>query len=282
MNPQRAFQFLVYCFAIIGFALTAGYLAVKTGLTNENGIIDNQNENFIGLTNSINATNIQTRSLTIIKPTWANSEEWAVLSKAITKDSETMSKAAKDANIKSRLLIAILVPEQLRLFHSEREIFKKIFAPLQILGNQNQFSWGIMGIKQETAREIEDNLKNPSSTYFLGKSYENILNFSTSTDNISQERFERLTNEKDHYYNYLYASLFVRQIMESWLKSGYDIQNRPEILATLFNVGFKNSRPKENPQSGGSLININDKQYSFGQLAGEFYYSNELIEEFPR
>jgi len=258
-------------FALIGIIFTVVFFAIRLGLTNESGIIDNQQESFLSNDENLKPVNH-----------WTNSEEWDVLGQAIIKDSEIIKKASYNAKIDPRILVAILVPEQLRLFNSEREIFKKIFAPLQILGNQNQFSWGIMGIKQETAREIEDNLKNPSSTYYLGKSYENILNFSTSTDNINQERFERLTNEKDHYYNYLYASLFVHQIIESWLKSGYDIENRPEILATLFNIGFKNSRPKENPQSGGSLIEINDKQYSFGQLAGEFYYSDELIDIFPR
>lgn len=268
---KKTFLLLLILFAVIGFIFTAVIIAMRLGLTNESGIIDNQQDSFLLRKDDLNQTN-----------QWKNSEEWNILKQAIIKDSKVINRASHDAQIDPRLLVAILVPEQLRLFHSEREIFKKIFAPLQILGNQNQFSWGIMGIKQETAREIEDNLKNPSSTYYLGRFYENILNFSTSTNNIDQERFERLTNEKDHYYNYLYASLFVHQIIESWLKSGYDIENRPEILATLFNIGFKNSRPKENPQSGGSLIDIDDKQYSFGQLAGEFYYSDELLDIFPR
>lgn len=270
MKIKSIFAVIVIIFAIIGLAFSLVYIAMFFGLTNESGIIDKQQFGFISKTGSPYPVN----------PLWTKTEEWLTLKEAIKKDRFAIEKAANDAKISPRLLVAILVPEQLRLFHSEREIFKEIFSPLQILGNQNQFSWGIMGIKQETAIEIENNLKATTSDFYLGKEFENVLDYSTS--NSGEERFARLTNEKEHYYNYYYASLFVRQIVNSWQKAGHDIQNRPEIIATLFNIGFKNSKPKSNPSSGGSSIELNGNLYSFGQLAGEFYYSNELIELFPQ
>ena len=66
------------------------------------------------------------------------------------------------------------------------------------------------------------------------------------------------------------------------MKVGIDISQRPEIIATLYNIGFKNSVPKEKPLSGGSAIEIGNNKYSFGSLAGFFYYSGELKEQFPR
>ena len=69
--------------------------------------------------------------------------------------------------------------------------------------------------------------------------------------------------------------------MHQWENSGYNINDRPEVLATLFNIGFYKSAPKENPEVGGSTITINDRDYTFGGLAYEFYYSGELSGFFP-
>ena len=141
-------EYVVYAFALIGFVLTAGYFAVKLGLTNSKGMIDNQTAVFI------NPKESNSKS-----PDWARGEEWQVLKSAISRDTGVIYKAARDAEIDPRLIAAELVPEQLRLFHGERELFKKFFAPLQIFGNQNQFSWGLMGIKRKTAMAIEEHLK---------------------------------------------------------------------------------------------------------------------------
>jgi hypothetical protein len=70
--------------------------------------------------------------------------------------------------------------------------------------------------------------------------------------------------------------------MNQWKQAGFDISKKPDILATLYNIGFVGSKPNANPQSGGAAIRIGNKTYSFGSLALEFYNSNELIDEFPR
>ncbi|MEK7501817.1 MAG: hypothetical protein AAB629_02745, partial [Patescibacteria group bacterium] len=152
-------------------------------------------------------------------------------------------------------------------------------APLKILGNQSQFSWGIMGIKQGTAIAIEEHLKDSASPFYLGKEYENLLDFTSK--NIGNERFTRITDEKNHYYGYLYTALYLKQIMNQWKNAGFEIFNRPDILSTLYNIGFNNSHPNASPRSGGAAIEIGDKLYSFGFLAAEFYYSNELRDYFP-
>ena len=143
-----------------------------------------------------------------------------------------------------------------------------------------QFSWGIFGIKKETATEIENNLKNKSSDFYLGSEYESALNF--KTQDTDQERFYRITDDSNHYYAYLYAAIYNKEIISQWNKAGIDISNRPEILATLFNIGFKNSTPNDNPQTGGSELEINGTKYSFGRFAYEFYYSGELADDFPQ
>jgi hypothetical protein len=263
---KKIFHILVYLFALIGFILTFGYFAIKFKLTNTNGIIDNQ-ENYFQKT--ISST-----------PNWINTPEWQVLKESILKDEKDINEAAEVVEISPRLLVSPLVVEQLRLFYSEREVFKAVFAPLKILGNQSQFSWGVMGIKPETAMQIEKNLKDPLSYWYLGKEYENLLDFKTDTPD--QERFERLTNEDSRYYSYLYAAILIKQLETQWQKAGYPIDNKPDIIATLFNIGFTNSKPKPSPLSGGAEIEIDGVKYSFGSLARSFYESKELEKEFSK
>ena len=55
---------------------------------------------------------------------------------------------------------------------------------------------------------------------------------------------------------------------------------RPEILGTLFKLGFNKSVPKANPKVAGAEVTVGGETYTFGRLAYEFYYSGELIEIF--
>jgi hypothetical protein len=223
---------------------------------------------------------------------WADSDEWKTLSSALTKDRDVIRRAAYEAGISPRILVSVVIAEQLRFFTSDRESFKKFFEPLKILGSMSQFSLGISGVKQDTAVAIEKNLKDKTSPYYIGPEYEHLLDVSrgvsestsatssndTALEGTSTIEFLRLTDAKDHYYSYLYTALFVREVIEQWKKAGYDISYRPEIIATLFNLGFDKSIPKPDPQVAGADVTVGGETYTFGRLAYEFYYSGELVE----
>jgi hypothetical protein len=263
--------FFMSIFALIGIITIAAYFAIYFKWTTVSGLVDS-NDRYL-------AAVVTPSQKPTIRTDWINTEEWKILKAAIVKDTATINTVAQFAEISPRLIVAPLVVEQLRLFSSQRETFKEIFKPLQILGIQSQFSWGVMGLKQETAIKIEQNLKNPQSIYYLDPSFENSLDF--KTQDFDTERFDRIV-AKDHYYSYLYTALYFKQIIAQWQKSGFDIENKPEILATLFNIGFEHSNPNPTPQSGGAEIEVNGQKYSFGELAHAFYYSDELLTEFPR
>jgi len=265
---KKTFSIVVYIFAIIGFLLVAVYIAEELGLTKTKGLIDTQHDYFK------NATSTDT--------SWANSEEWDTLKDAVTKDAPTIKRAGTLAGVSPRLIVSTLIVEQLRLFHSDRELFKTVFAPLKILGNESQFSWGIMGVKQNTAIQIENNLTDATSPFYIDSAHAHLLDYPATTTDKDAERFARLTDEHDRYYSYLYGALALRETMSQWDKAGFSIDNRPEILATLFNIGFSHSIPNADPKSGGAAIDIGSTTYSFGDLAGRFYYSDELIDVFPR
>lgn len=211
---------------------------------------------------------------------WADGDEWNLMREVFTRDQEVIKRAAKDAGISPRLILSGVIGEQFRFFGNRRESFKSYFEPLKILASLSNTSFGIAGLKPKTVGIIEDNLKNKNSQFYLGPEMEHVVDYNSGVD-IESERMNRITNSKDPYYSYLYVGLYMREIIAQWQKSGYDISHRPDILGTLYNLGFYYSQPKENPEAGGATINVNGTDYTFGDLSYEFYYSGELADIYP-
>ena len=218
---------------------------------------------------------------------WMNIAEWQDFKIAVQKDKKYIDSAARVTGVESRLIVACLVGEQIRLFNSSRESYKNYIGPLKVLALENHLSYGVTGIKESTARKIEGFLKDSTSAYYLGKEYAHLLDYDSSrqfSNNINDTlsiRLRRLVQYKDHYYSYLYAAVFLKQMKMQWQRAGHPIDERPEILASLFNLGYQRSKPKKNPSVGGSTFKIHDTDYTFGAVAFEFYYSGELAEVFP-
>lgn len=305
---KKIYLVLVHLFAIIGFLLVGGYLAVRFHLTDTIGIIDEQQRFFL----NGNTDGSESKASDAFKNNVANQPQWTTFKDAVSKDQQVLEQISSLTGVKSRMIVSVLATEQLRFFFTDRSSFKKFFEPLKILGNETQFSWGVMGIKENTAIQIENNLKNPNSPYYLGKSYEHLLDFpadairtgrvgvvdgtggtstATSTGNnvlesaasstldantVEQIRFARITDPRNRYYAYLYGALFIKQVEMQWQNAGYDISDRPEIIATLFDLGFSKSKPNADPKVGGAEIDINENKWSFGGLAYDVYQSDEL------
>lgn len=347
------FWTIVFCFAAIGFFLSASFVAIKFRLTDEKGSVDANNRYFEGMEDKYNqayklnseqlkalhfesldrilllkkfypknaqyildawkasnnevevkrmidAVDIQLKSNRAYQQQrrqlkrkkqhkesanvlsafeWMNIQEWSDFKIAVAKDVELVYSVAQQTDVEGRLIVSCLVGEQIRLFNSDREAYKKWISPLKILSVESMFSFGVTGIKEHTAIQIEEHLKNPKSIYYLGEKYEHLLDF--KTNNPTQERISRLTDFHNHYYSYLYAAIFLKQVKMQWERAGFPIDHRPEILVTLFNVGYPQSVPKAHPKVGGSTIKIKEKAYTFGAVAYQFYYSGELYDLFP-
>jgi hypothetical protein len=211
---------------------------------------------------------------------WADSEEWQVLKSAFIRDQDVIRRAAADAGVPPRILLGGIIGEQFRFFTSARDSFKQYFEPLKILASLSKFSFGIAGLKPETVGKIDAHLIDPSSPFYLGKEMEDVIQYPAGSD-IEAVRFARITDTKDTYYSYLYVGLYMKQIMAQWQRAGYDVSERPDVLSTLYNLGFPRSIPKPAPSAGGAAITINGTEYTFGELGEQFYYSGELVQEFP-
>ncbi|MBI1837736.1 MAG: hypothetical protein HYR91_10785 [Flavobacteriia bacterium] len=218
---------------------------------------------------------------------WMNIAEWKCFKEAVAKDKKYIDSAAQVTGVEPRYIVACLVGEQVRLFNSRREKYKDFIAPLKTLALENNMSYGVTGIKEFTAHRIENYLKDSTSIYYLGNQYAHLLDYDTVsnyTNNINDTmslRVQRLVQFTNHYYSYLYAAVFIKQIRTQWQKAGFPIDNRPEIFASLFNLGYSKSVPKKRPEVGGSVFKIREQEYTFGAVAYEFYFSGELVDLFP-
>ena len=275
------FRIFLFGFALVGFVFIGVYIAMHFGWLNVRGSVSERNSYFNVTKNTTTENKIQNNTSIVLNENgWKTSEEWALMKEVFTRDQDIIKKAARDAGVSPRLILGCVMGEQFRFFSSRRESFKSYFEPLKILASLSNTSFGIAGLKPKTIHQIEDNLKNEKSFFYLGKDMENIVDHKEGVD-LEQDIMDRITNSKDPYYSYLYVGLYIREIVTQWKNKGFDISNRPEIISTLYNLGFYYSVPKENPQAGGSVIGVNGIEYTFGDIAYEFYYSNELSDIYP-
>ncbi len=286
------FDIFLYIFALIGIVFTTIFVAMQFGWLNVQGSAKERDAYFVVRDTSLTANLADAFKVThqvdnpndhplLTNLTWKDSDDFKLLKEIFTRDQDIINRAANDSGMSPRLILGGVMGEQLRFFSSKRESFKQYFEPLKILASLSQFSYGIAGLKPETVAKIDENLKNPKSNFYLGKDMEHLADYGDGVDPTA-ERFSRITNAKDPYYSYLYVGLFMRQAEMQWANAGYPIDGRPDVLATLYNLGFNRSIPKPNPASGGAPIMINGVEYSFGDIAYQFYYSDELLDIYPR
>ncbi len=277
---------LLILFAGIGLLFTAVFVAMQFGLLNVRGSILERNAFFIGTSTPSATKGPVIPAQPCVDTTkdscaWNETPEWNVVAGGLTKDTALIARVSAETGIDSRLIAASVIPEQIRFFTAEREVFKRYFEPLKILGSLSQFSLGVSGIKQETARLVETYANDPASPFYPGPEAAQLLAYPENTGDRDAALYARLTNEKDHYYSYLYTALYLKEIQAQWSDAGFDISNDPYALVTLFNIGFNNSHPNANPQAGGAAISVGGRTYLFGELGGDFFVSNELKDQFP-
>jgi len=273
-------------FAGIGLLFSGVFVAMQFGLLNVRGSILERNSFFIDSEPSETATVVThpciDQSTTVCD--WNETPEWLVVAGGLEKDAQIIERVAQETGVDARLIAAVVVPEQIRFFTAEREVFKRYFEPLKILGSLSKFSLGVSGIKQDTARLVEVHAHDSSSPFYPGPEAKDLLAYSPEVRDPDAELFLRLTNEKDHYYSYLYTALYLKEVMAQWERAGFSLDTKEDTdaLVTLFNIGFANSVPKENPGAGGASISVGGQSYVFGTLGAQFYHSDELVSVFAR
>lgn len=281
---QKVFNILVYIFAFFGFVFMLVFVAMQFGILNVRGAISERNKFYgtVPKTDKINGClGADDNNAEDLPCDWINTAEWAVVHDGLLKDKDIILDVANKTGISPRMIASAVVPEQIRFFTSNRESFKRYFEPYKVLGSLSKFSLGVSGIKQETAEKIEEYANDPSSEFYPGDNIAELVKYKDNKNHDS-ELYNRLTDEHDHYYSYLYTAIYLKEIESEWQNAGFDIRQKPEVLVTLFNLGFDASKPKINPKVAGSIISVGGRDYSFGELGSLFYYSNELRDAFAK
>lgn len=220
---------------------------------------------------------------------WAHSQAWKDFCKAVANDKKAIDSVARMTGVEPRLLVMCLVGEQVRMFNSGREKFKQYVVPFSRLILPTNRGYGVTGILQNTALRIEKTLFDTKSPFYAGDYFQSCINVNDSfpelvNDTIESHKYktiQRLIKGGDHYYSYLYTAFLIRQYQAHWEKAGFTLAYRPEIIGTLFNLGYQKSKPSAHPKVGGSNFQVANRTYTFGGLCYEFYYSGELQNLFP-
>lgn len=181
------------------------------------------------------------------------------------KNMKELKEIASVLGIDENIIMSIVLVEQLRAAETDRDRVKQL-AEKSLLNSFTMFSLGIAWMKVNTAEKIEAYLKDPNSEFYLGKSFEHLLDFE-SWDWRNAERQKRLTRNDTYYWQYLYTGISVKMFQEQWKKAWFEIDDKAWILWTLYNLWFQRSFPKNAPSLGGSWINYKWNSWLFGELA---------------
>lgn len=250
------------------------------------GVLLRDNKEFV---NAMKEVNKKAKFNTGSVYAWSNYTVWKQFCNTIIKDKRAIDSVSRLTGVESRIIVMCVVGEQLRMFNSGREKFKQYVYPYSRLILPSNRGYGVSGILEHTALRIESTLYKKDDPFYPGDYFQQTLNVRDSfpeviDDSIAAHKhktIQRLIKGGDHYYSYLYTAFLMRQFQAHWERNGFDLSNRPEILGTLFNLGYQKSKPKKNPEVGGSTFKIGEKDYTFGGLCFEFYYSGEMQEAFP-
>lgn len=291
---RRLSYVAVGVFALIGFVFSGVFVAMQYHWLDVKGSSISRDRFFAGVAKA----KVQAAGISRTQPavscveqltdgsqapicTWNKSDEYATIRSGLDKDKDVISRVAQETGVPSRMIAATVVPEQLRWFTSDRESFKKMFEPLKVLGVAANMTYGIGGFHPDTAQRVEQYAADSNSPFYAGDGMAALVAYPSVENPKDSNTLSRLSDSKDHYYSYLYVALFIKEITNQWAKAGYNIANRPDVIATLYNIGFDKSVPKASPQIGGATITVGGTKYAYGELGTDFYYSDELTSIFP-
>lgn len=269
---SKIFKIIVYVFALIGLVFAVVFVGMQFGLFNVRGSNTARN---VSLNIPKTAPIQDCTDTTEKKCNWNETVEWDVLKNAFTKDGTVINQVSEQVGISPMMLVATISPEQIRFFTSNRETFKKYFEPLKILVSLSKFSLGVSGIKEDTAKQIEAYAEDETSPFYPGAGIASLIVYPQGVDHDT-ELYNRLTDENNHYYSYLYTAIFIKEIETEWARAGFDVTQKPEVIATLFNLGFDQSVPKADPVASGSSITLAGNTYIYGELGALVYNSDEF------
>ena len=138
------------------------------------GLLLKDNKNYIEELQKISAFP-DTNRLSIFE--FSNYKVWRDFCKVVKKDQKAIDSASRITGVESRLIVMCLVGEQVRMFNSGRERFKQYVMPFSHIMMPTNRGYGVTGILEHTAYQIEKNLTNQNSPFYPGEYFYKCLNY---------------------------------------------------------------------------------------------------------
>ena len=159
----------------------------------------------------------------------------------IKKHKTVIESAAKYFDINPIYLSAIIYVERTLNYDWEDDALDIPLAE----GGFNS-SIGFCQVKMKTAYWIEVQLNDSKSNYFPRKKFSRYIKMSKSPEEI----IKKLQSDS---LNILYAAAYLRIMQSRWSKSNCSIDDKPEILGTLYSTGLfhidgTERKPRKNPE----------------------------------
>ena len=169
--------------------------------------------------------------------------------------------ASKLFDVNPKYLAAIIYTERTKNYDWTDEAFDEVMARV----GKNS-SIGFSQVKIKTAYFIEKQLTDSTSKFYCGNKYESILE-------LSRSPFKLIEKLKDDSLNILYAAGYLRLIQTFWSESGYSIDNKPEIIGSLYQLGLFHSdgkvrKPHFYPRSNEFGAKVKDSVSLFEDFNG--------------
>ena len=160
----------------------------------------------------------------------------------ITEHKTLIESTAKYFEVNPKYLRAIIYVERTLNYNWEDDALDIPLAE----GGFNS-SIGFCQVKMKTAYWIEVQLNDSKSSYFPGKKYSRLLKVSKSPEEI----IKKLQSDS---LNIFYAAAYLRIMQSRWSKANCSIDDKPEILGTLYSTGLFHidgieRKPRKNPET---------------------------------
>lgn len=186
-----------------------------------------------------------------------NSQLTSNAAEAINENSEYIINAANFYNVDPCIVAACIFTEQDLNYDWKDQYFDYILSFYNIL----DMSVGLGQMRVSTAKFIEDMNYIEEAKATDGGWNVPIIGNIHGTEQMM--RVYRLNNNESNVY---YVAAYIRYFVDVWEDNYNEISNRPDILATLYNLGHEITSPNSSPQSN-----------SFGDHANDYYYMMYLL-----
>ncbi len=270
-NPQQIIQDTIFLSAYSQYLITDKDIPSKNIITTYANLIQNwyHEELITTLKNLETMINFQLKKtpkkMFLSQPRMSTESRTYIQNKFVFDDKNqyraNIDLVANMLNVDKNLLKSAIIWEQVRGFFTYRWVAKKIITDNFGVMRMGQGSYGVGGVKLETAKNILQRAKKHQK-----KTFSKHLNRNRTDDELKTV----LQDREDSFYQILFAWLTLKEILSTRETSWNSIENQPWILLTLYNIW--NKTPHPNPEIGWATIDINWQQWSFGSLGMLMYY----------